>query len=164
MRFYRRFEQMRTNANKQKIIYQVKAHFEWNENRSDLAKDRNENKHFFMAKRMLERGGRRDIFLGTRECQGYIEPCVFGEGKGAYDNLPSLPLGVMVHGITYPDESKDRKMSVRLWRPVMKEKGIIEFIRPEDCTMVKEIKSYDYKVFNIGENMQGVEELEREVK
>ena len=146
------------------VEYQVKAHFEWNENRSDLAKDRNENKHFFMAKRMLERGGRRDIFLGTRECKGYIEPCVFGEGKGAYDNLPSLPLGVMVHGITYPDESKDRKMSVRLWRPVMKEKGILEFIRPEDCTMVKGIKSYDYKVFNIGENMQGVEELEREVK
>ena len=52
------------------VVYQVQAHFEWNENRPDLADDRNENKHYFVAKRMIERGGRRDIFLGTRECQG----------------------------------------------------------------------------------------------
>ena len=55
------------------VCYQVRAHFEWNEHRPDLEKDRNENKHYAIAKRMLERGGRRDIFLGTRECQGYIE-------------------------------------------------------------------------------------------
>ena len=46
------------------VEYRVKAHFEWNENRKDLAQDRNENKHYDIAKRMLERGGRRDIFLG----------------------------------------------------------------------------------------------------
>ena len=57
------------------VKYQVKAHFEWNLNRPDLARDRSENKHFFIAQRMLERGGRRDIFLGARECQGYIAPC-----------------------------------------------------------------------------------------
>ena len=56
------------------VEYQVKAHFEWNYNRPDIACDRSENKHYFMAKRMLERGGRRDIFLGTRECQGSVEP------------------------------------------------------------------------------------------
>ena len=32
------------------------------------------------SKRMLEKGGRQDIFLGTRDCQGYVEPCEFGEG------------------------------------------------------------------------------------
>lgn len=106
------------------VEYQVKAHFEWNLNRPDLAKDRSENKHFFIAQRMLARGGRRDIFLGTRECQGYIAPCVFGEGQGAYDGMPPVPLGIMVHGITYPDESTDRMMSVRLWRPVMKRGGL----------------------------------------
>ena len=52
------------------VEYHVKAHFEWNENRPNLKEDRIENKHFFIAKRMLERGGRRDIFLGSRECQG----------------------------------------------------------------------------------------------
>lgn len=50
--------------------YQVSAHFEWNENRPELIGDRNENKHHEIAKRMIEKGGRRDIFLGTRECQG----------------------------------------------------------------------------------------------
>ena len=59
--------------------YQVLAHFIWNENRPELEKDRNENKHHNIAKRMIERGGRRDIFLGTRECQGYVKPCVFGD-------------------------------------------------------------------------------------
>ena len=52
------------------VEYQVRAHFEWNENRKDLERDRNENKHYIVAKRMLSRGGRRDIFLGTRESRG----------------------------------------------------------------------------------------------
>ena len=52
------------------VRYQVRAHFEWNDNRPELAGDRNENKHHKIAKRMNERGGRRDIFLGTRACQG----------------------------------------------------------------------------------------------
>ena len=86
------------------VSYQIKAHFEWNMHRPDLAGDRNENKHYFIAKRMLERGGRRDIFLGTRECQGYVEPCNFHEGAGAYDDAPPMPFGLMVHGITYADE------------------------------------------------------------
>ena len=44
------------------VEYHVLAHFEWNENRPELAGDRNENKHHNIAKRMIERGGRRDIF------------------------------------------------------------------------------------------------------
>ena len=67
--------------------YQVQAHFEWNMNRPELEKDRNENKHHEIARRMINKGGRRDVFLGTRECQGYVEPCVFGEGKGFYETL-----------------------------------------------------------------------------
>lgn len=38
------------------VEYQVRAHFEWNENRKDLADDRNENKHYDIARRMVERG------------------------------------------------------------------------------------------------------------
>ena len=33
--------------------YQVKAHFEWNDNRPELANDRNENKHHQIAKGMF---------------------------------------------------------------------------------------------------------------
>lgn len=51
--------------------YQVQAHFEWNDNSPELEADRNENKHHQIALKMIRKGGRRDIFLGARECQGY---------------------------------------------------------------------------------------------
>ncbi len=130
--------------------YQVRAHFEWNENRPELAADRNENKHHNIAKRMIAKGGRRDVFFGTRECQAYVEPCVFGEGTGAYDETPELAFGLMYHGITYPDEAYDEatrgKMTVNLWYPVMK-KGFISFLRPEDCPLKKTIRDMEMKPF-----------------
>lgn len=144
------------------VEYQIKAHFEWNENRPDLAGDRNENKHYWIAKRMLERGGRRDIFLGTRECQGYIEPCEFQEGSGAYDNTPPFPLGMMLHGITYGDEDGSGQMSERFWRPVMRN-GIIEFIRPEECPVIRPIRQQKSKTFLPGKNFQPCEDLYQEV-
>ena len=67
------------------VEYQVRAHFEWNQHRPELAQDRIDGKHFQIALRSLERGGRQDIFLGTRDCQGYVEPCEFGSGAGDYD-------------------------------------------------------------------------------
>ena len=68
------------------VKYQVKAHFEYNLHRPDLAHDRIDGKHYSILKRSLKVGGRRDIFLGTRECQGYVEPCIFGSGDGYYDD------------------------------------------------------------------------------
>ncbi|MBQ4156977.1 MAG: type I-C CRISPR-associated protein Cas5 [Clostridia bacterium] len=135
--------------------YQVRAHFEWNMNRPELVQDRNENKHHEIAKKMILRGGRRDVFLGTRECQAYVEPCVFGEGAGYYDDLPQLAFGVMYHGITYPDEAysadtKD-KMTVNLWQPIM-ENGVIRFQRPEDCPLKKAVKTLKMKRFSAEEN------------
>ena len=130
--------------------YQVRAHFIWNENRPELAHDRNENKFHNMAKRMIEKGGRRDIFLGTRECQGYVVPCVFGEGKGAYDDVPELAFGLMLHGITYPDEAYNNAtkgiMSARFFMPVMKY-GVITFPKPEECTFIRPIRKMDIKSF-----------------
>ena len=123
--------------------YQVQAHFEWNENRPELIGDRNENKHHNIAKRMIEKGGRRDIFLGARECQGYVEPCEFGSDKGAYDETPELAFGLMYHGITYADEAYSdetkNRMTVRFWYPTMK-KGVITFPRPEECTITKTVR------------------------
>ena len=132
------------------VYYQVRAHFEWNLNRPELEKDRNENKHHCIAKRMIERGGRRDIFLGTRECQGYVEPCTFGESIGTYDNSGSIPYGLMYHGITYADEAINDEdkgaLTVRLWNPVM-ENGVIDFIRPEECTIKRQIRKMSIKPF-----------------
>lgn len=130
--------------------YRVRAHFEWNENRPELAGDRNENKHHEIAKKMIRKGGRRDIFLGARECQGYVEPCVFEEGTGAYDDLEELGFGLMYHGITYADEAYSEetkgKMTVNLWRPVMR-KGVITYLRPEECPVHKTVRGMEIKPF-----------------
>lgn len=122
------------------VEYQVQAHFEWNLYREDMAEDRNENKHYFVAKRMIERGGRRDIFLGTRECQGYVEPCKFGEGTGFYDTYGELTFDLMFHGFDYPDEIGKDEFYARFWRPKMNN-GVIEFIRPEACSIRKFVRS-----------------------
>lgn len=141
--------------------YQVQAHFEWNMNRPELTGDRNENKHHEIAKRMIKKGGRRDVFLGTRECQGYVEPCVFGEESGAYDDILRMDFGVMYHGITYPDEAYSEetkgKMTVNLWRPVMK-KGIITFPRPEECEIHRSIRDMKMKNFS-RDNFSGLAEF-----
>jgi len=145
--------------------YQVQAHFEWNLNRNELAEDRNENKHHEIAKRMIQRGGRRDIFLGTRECQGYVEPCAFGDETGYYDNLDYLDFGFMYHGITYADEAysdKTRgKMTVRFWKPVM-HNGVICFPRPEDipCDYCKTLHDIKIKDFSLAlHNFSGINEF-----
>lgn len=142
--------------------YQVQAHFEWNLNRDELKNDRNENKHHNIARRMIEKGGRRDIFLGTRECQAYVEPCRFGQGEGAYDNLPELSFGLMYHGITYPDEAYSEetrnKMTVNFWNPTMK-KGIVEFIRPKQCPIHKTLHDMEMKMFTNKKNFTGVKEF-----
>lgn len=145
------------------VCYQVRAHFEWNDNHLELVGDRNENKHHNIAKRMIERGGRRDIFLGTRECQAYVEPSIFGEERGFYDAQGEIPYGIMYHGITYADEairSDDvGKMTVRLWNPIMRD-GVIDFIRPEECTMVRHIKEMPIKRFGKElNNFSGLDEF-----
>ncbi len=143
--------------------YQVRAHFEWNMNRPELAQDRNENKHYDIARRAIAKGGRRDVFLGARECQAYVEPCVFGEGQGAYDDLPELSFGVMYHGITYPDEAyspaTQGRMTANFWRPVLK-KGILYFQRPEECPMHKPLHAMNIKPFGVEQdNFSGLREF-----
>lgn len=143
------------------VEYHVKAHFIWNENRPDLADDRCENKHYEITKRMIERGGRRDVFLGTRECQAYVEPCSFLEGEGAYDEM-DLSFGIMLHGITYPDEAvrenEKGHMTTRLWNATM-QKGIIYFPQPEECEIRRVIRPMEMKQFD-RKNFSGSLEFE----
>lgn len=141
----------------------MRAHFEWNENRPELTQDRNENKHHEIAKRMIRKGGRRDIFLGTRECQGYVEPCVFDEGSSIYDEIPELSFGLMYHGITYADEAYSPetagKMTANFWNAVMRN-GVIIFPRPEDCPLHKTLGDMEMKPFGEAlENFTGLREF-----
>lgn len=118
------------------VHYQVKAHFVFNPHREEITYDRNEFKHHNVAKRAVRSGGRRDIFLGTRECQAYVEACEFGSGTGFYDETPEIDFGLMVHGINYPDETGKSDRETRLWRVKM-QYGYIRFIPPEDCPLIR---------------------------
>lgn len=137
------------------VEYQVRAHFEWNTHRTSLKEDQIEGKHFAIAQRMVERGGRQDIFLGTRDCQGYVEPCKFGEGVGELDDAGELAFGLMFHGFDYPDETGDSKLHARFWRQTMYN-GVIRFDRPEDCAVHRYVRDMTVKPFGIDESQRSV--------
>jgi CRISPR-associated protein Cas5d len=139
------------------VEYQVRAHFEWNLHRPELEEDRIEGKHFAIAKRVLELGGRQDIFLGTRDCQGYVEPCEFNSGVGYFDNAGEVAYGLMFHGFDYPDETGLDELHARLWRPTLVD-GHIKFLRPEECIVRKLIRSMTSKKFSLGNIRDVVEE------
>jgi CRISPR-associated protein Cas5d len=137
------------------VEYQVRAHFEWNQHRSELKADHIDGKHYAIVRRMLDRGGRQDIFLGTRDCQGYAEPCEFSSGPGAWDGAGELVFGLMFHGFDYPDETGDAKLHARFWHQTMTD-GVIQFARPEDCTIRKFIRAMSVKKFGFGQNLNAV--------
>jgi len=138
------------------VEYQVEAHFEWNVHRPELKKDRIDGKHFSIANRSIKKGGRQDIFLGTRDCQAYVEPCEFGEGRGVYDEIVELSFGLMFHGFDYPDETGQDELRSRFWNVTMK-KGILEFPRPDECTVSRFVRTMQPKQFEEGDNLLSVE-------
>jgi CRISPR-associated protein Cas5d len=157
-----------------RVEYQVEAHFEWNDQRPELAKDRIDGKHFSIAKRMLEKGGRQDVFLGTRDCQGYVEPCEFGSGIGAYDAIEELGFGLMFHGFDYPDEvgktdesgnvdaTGEYRLHSRFWHATMR-KGVIEFPRPAQCDIKRFVRNMQPKDFELETSVQPVAVLEAQL-
>jgi len=147
------------------VHYQVEVEFNWNYNRSDLAEDRDYRKHEAMFLRSLKKGGRRDIFLGTRECPGYVIPCEFGEGIGAYDDIQELSYGMQFHSFIYPDESDNiiekkgvqyADLKANLWRPTLR-CGVIDFIPSEECPYQRVISREPIKSFVPGENFSFLE-------
>lgn len=138
------------------VEYQVRAHFEWNQHRPELAGDRIEGKHTAILQRSLERGGRQDIFLGTRDCQGYVEPCRFGDGTGAYDGAGELAFGLMFHGFDYPDETGRDELRARFWRPTMVG-GVLAFDRPDSCPVVRSVRPMTAKRFSVGRTLRDAE-------
>ena len=147
------------------VAYAVRGRFIWNENHPELAQDRNEDKHFQILKRMIARGGRRDIFLGTRECQAYVEPCRFDEEKSFYSD-GELSFGLMYHSLIYADEAicdEDKgKLTVCFHSPVMKN-GVIRLTPPEKCSVKRHIKPAKIKVFD-SEHLMSADVLYEEVK
>ena len=130
--------------------YQIRAHFEWNPNYPQLSQDRIVRKHYEMVKRAIQKGGRKEIFLGTRECMGYVKPCEFGTEAGDYDDSREIHFGLMFHGYTYPNEAYSKEtagwITGNFFRPVLRN-GVITFPRPEDCPVHKQIREYPFHNF-----------------
>lgn len=119
------------------VRYQVLAHFEWNPYRKDLKLDWVEGKHWDIANRMLSKGGRRDIFLGTRECQGYVEPREYGAGESDHQQAGELSYGLMFHGFDYPDTVGKNELHARFWNAKVTSRSEIVFPRPDDSSLVR---------------------------
>jgi CRISPR-associated protein Cas5d len=65
----RRMQKMQTYL--YNVHYIVEAHFEWSGREPE---DENLGKHLDIFHRSLAIGGRRDVFLGLRECSAIVEP------------------------------------------------------------------------------------------
>jgi CRISPR-associated protein Cas5d len=104
-------------------------------------------------------GGPLTSLLGTRDCQGYVEPCEFGEGDGHYDKIDELSFGLMFHGFDYPDETGNNELHSRFWHAILR-KGVLEFPRPEECEIRRFVRKMIPKGFSLGENVLPVEQEE----
>lgn len=107
-----------------------------------------EFKHHNIAMRSVRQGGRRDIFLGARECQAYVKPCEFGGGEGFYDSYGEWNMGYMFHGFSYPDENPDHNLISRFWTPIM-EDGVIRFESPDSPLLDRHIVRHGFVIIRV---------------
>lgn len=115
------------------VRYKVLAHMEFPE---DTAAEI-QHKHYSIARRMLRKGGRREIFLGLKSCIAALSPCSFYEESGFYDDA-SEEFGLIYHGIFYKDGSP---CSVQYFHCRM-ERGIIRFPPPDKCPVSRTIRDH----------------------
>jgi len=144
------------------VEYLIKAHFEWNENREDLKPDRQEIKHQEIMARSINKGGRRDIFIGTRECMGYVEKIKEESYHSAETDHKGrkLSFGLMFHSFVYPDEGHNESTYDHLssnFSNIMMKDGIIQFCRPEKCEITHQLHKMEMKTFD-EDNMTMVED------
>lgn len=125
--------------------YLVKFHFEWNLDREDLANDRNVKKHEAIMERSLKKGGRRDVFIGTRECVGYIDYLnkeEYENTKSFYDGQ-SLSFGIMFSEFIYPTKPGGELISC--FTSTTMDNGIISFKDSKDCEIKNTLDTYSFK-------------------
>ena len=133
------------------VEYLVKFHFEWNLNRPELKADRNATKHERILLRSISKGGRRDIFLGTRECIGYVERMraeEFEKATTVYDR-EKISFGIMFHSFNYPDErvQTEENNLISNFTDITMSNGRIDFIRPEECQIHHKLRNYTIKSY-----------------
>lgn len=93
-------------------------------------------------KRALELGGRKDVFLGTRECFATIDK--ISEGRyiltPSYYKNETIKLGIMFQSFDYPT-SKNEKLKAYYTATEMVN-GIIRFKPNKECDIVNTLDNY----------------------
>jgi CRISPR-associated protein Cas5d len=143
------------------VEYLVRFHMEWNDNRPDLVYDRNIKKHEAIMEKSIKRGGRRDIFIGTRECVAtaeYITKEEYMQAKSAYEGQV-LSLGIMFQEFEYPTDSNEPLKSY--FKETFMKDGIIKFDSREKCEIVNELSNYKFK---LSEKLKSVDDEFNEYK
>ena len=77
--------------------------------------------------------------------------------ENVYDQIDELGFGLMFHGFDYPDETGVAELHSRFWHATLKY-GVLEFPRPEQCTIRRFVRAMDSKDFLLGKNILTVEE------
>lgn len=150
------------------VEYLVKCHFIWNEDRPDLMHDRLPNKHEAIMARSIRKGGRRDIFLGTRECVGLVDAISqedYDAAEVAYADQ-TIDFGIMFHSFKYPKD-KSEPLKSYFTHTVM-ENGCIRFKEQKDCEIMNTLSSYAFKspgqVKSVDEEFANYQAEEKEEK
>lgn len=130
------------------VRYRVKYHFRWNLNQTNLIHDCDMRKHVPQVLRHMQRGGKKELYFGIRECTLFLSPLTedFGAGNGYYDNSGRIELGRMYHSMRYPTENpvfdtlgrKDKNGLYKCFWDCSMADGIIEFPHPDTSVAVAE--------------------------
>lgn len=142
------------------VKYLIKYHFEWSDNK-EFENDRNEYKHTEIMLRSIKKGGRRDIFLGTRECIGYVRdifdiPLIYSEYEKKQDELnnrfnsektfyenSNIAFGYMFEKFIYPKKKNEKLKSI--YSNINIQNGIINF-NLENKKIEYELSNYNFKI------------------
>lgn len=128
------------------VEYLIRYHFVWDEKRVDLTYDRNAKKHEAIMQRSLQKGGRRDVFLGTRECVATAEEISqeeYDQHHSYYKNQ-TLSFGVMFQEFEYPTEKGQYLKS--FYQTILMKDGVITFKDKYESEIVNELSNYTFKV------------------
>lgn len=148
------------------VEYYVRFHFEWNTLRPDLEADHNPAKHEQILLRSMSRGGRRDVFLGVRECMGYIDRLKKRDYEKAQTPFQGqkISFGLQFHSFAYPSESNEANKDGKLranFAEVLMDNGEITFERPEKSPIQHVLSDYHIRQFGAQDIRSVDEELTR---
>ena len=96
----------------------------------------------------LARGGKMPVYLGTTDCEAFVESCKFGEGEGFYDQTDKIDFGRMFLGFTYPDVNESDYIKSVMGSLTMR-RGIIDMpdivkAKEEDTLLVRKAEPKEF--------------------